>query len=344
MKRLLNTLYVTTDGSYLSKEGETVHVRRDGETLLRVPIHTLGNIVCMGYVTCSPALMGLCGERGVNLAFFTPRGRFLARVQGPVNGNVLLRREQYRRADDPRHAAAFARAVVIGKLANARTVLMRAARESSSAASKSSLQDSAQRLARLLNRLDNEGLPLDTVRGIEGDGARNYFAAFDHLIVAQKQGFFFTERSRRPPLDNMNALLSFIYTLLVHDVVGALEGVGLDPAVGSLHRDRPGRPGLALDLMEEFRAAIADRLALTLVNRRQVTDRGFTTSESGAVTMDDKTRKTVLVAYQERKQEEVTHPYLNERVRIGLLPHVQAMLLSRHLRNELDGYPPFIWK
>ena len=343
MKRLLNTLYVTTQGAYLSREGETVLVRVDGETKLRVPILTLGSIVCFGQVSCSPPLMGLCAERSVTISFLSGRGRFYARVQGPVSGNVLLRREQYRRADDEDFAAELARAMVVAKIANSRTALMRAVRDRPQDTGAGELSKAVQHLAALLKELDSPQ-PLDSVRGREGDAARRYFSVFDHLIVAQKEDFFFRERSRRPPLDNLNSLLSFLYTLLVHDVSAALEGVGLDPAVGYLHQDRPGRPGLALDMMEEFRPFLADRLALSLVNRQQVKGKGFGKTETGAVLMDEETRREVLVAYQNRKQEEIRHPFLGEKVAVGLLPHVQALLLARYLRGDLDGYPPFIWK
>jgi len=343
MKRLLNTLYVTTPGTYLAREGQNVLVRVEKETLLRVPIHTLGGIVCFGRVSASPGLMALCGEQNVALSFLSEHGRFRARVQGPVSGNVLLRREQYRRADSERASALIARTLVVGKIANARTVLLRAARDHAESTDADALRATAMELARTTDALARP-LPLDAVRGKEGEAARAYFAVFDLLITAQKDGFFFRERSRRPPLDNMNALLSFLYTLLTHDVCAALEGVGLDPAVGFLHRDRPGRPGLALDLAEELRPVLADRLALALVNRQQVKARGFRTTESGAVHMDDATRKAVLVAYQKRKQDEVRHPFLDEKMALGLLPHAQAMLLARHLRGDIDGYPPFIWK
>lgn len=343
MKHLLNTLYVTTQSTYLAREGETVLVRVEGETKLRVPIHTLGSIVCFGQVSMSPPLMGLCGERGVAVSFLSINGRFLARVEGPVSGNVLLRREQYRRADDLTLAAEMARAMVAAKIANCRTVLQRAIRDRPDKKGVADLSEAVEQLAQHLRELE-DSLPLDIVRGKEGDAARRYFGVFDHLITAQKDDFFFRERSRRPPLDNMNAILSFFYTLLAHDVAAALEGVGLDPAVGFLHRDRPGRPGLALDLMEELRPYLADRLALSMVNRQEIKGKGFKHSESGGVIMNDETRKQVLVAYQERKQEEIEHPFLGEKVALGLLPHVQALLLARYLRGDLDGYPPFFWK
>jgi len=343
MKQLLNTLYVTTQGAYLSKDGEAISVSLNGETKLHVPIHTVSGIVCFGQVSCSPPLMGLCAERNVTISFMSYSGRFLAKVQGPVSGNVLLRREQYRRADRPDESADIARSVVIAKLINSRNVLLRAARNDTGNTKVKSLTDASAHFSELLHNLDS-AQSLESVRGIEGEAARHYFGVFDQLILAQKEDFFFHERNRRPPLDNMNALLSFLYTILAHDVTSALETVGLDPAVGFLHRDRPGRPGLALDLMEEFRPILADRLALSLINLKQINGKGFTTTETGAVMMDDATRKEVLVSYQNRKQEEIQHPFLDERIEIGLLPYVQALLLARYLRHDLDAYPPFLWK
>lgn len=342
MKKHLNTLFVTTQGAYLAKDGETVAVRIDGETALRVPLHTLGAIACFGNVGCSPFLMGFCGERNVGLSFLTENGRFLARVQGPVSGNVLLRREQYRRADDPVFSARIAAACVLGKVANCRTVLLRARRDHADRVDTDALQQAADRLSASMRRLQDD-LDLDAVRGIEGDAARVYFEAFDHLIVREKDHFFMRGRSRRPPLDRVNCLLSFLYTLVLHDLRSALESVGLDPAVGYLHRDRPGRAGLALDLMEEFRP-MADRLALSLVNLGQLQAGDFVFSDGGAVRMSDAARKTLLVAYQKRKQEEMVHPFVDERMSLGLYFHMQALLFARMLRDELDGYPPVIWK
>ena len=343
MKKHLNTLYVTTQGAYLSKEGETVVVKVDGEVRLRIPVHTIGGIVCFGNVGCSPFLMGFCAENQVALSFLTEYGRFLAKVQGAVSGNVLLRREQYRKADDLAFSAGVAKFILTGKITNCRTVLQRALRDHGDKINEEGLRNAVMRLNRQLEFFDQE-YPLDVLRGLEGDSAHIYFNVFDHLIVAQKETFRFDERNRRPPLDNVNCLLSFIYTLVMHDVRSALETVGLDPAVGFLHRDRPGRPGLALDLMEEFRPFIADRLALSLINLQQVQDRGFKKMDSGAVIMNDDTRKTLLVAYQERKQEEIAHPFLGEKVMIGIIFHIQALLMARYLRGDLDGYPPFIWK
>jgi CRISP-associated protein Cas1 len=343
MKKLLNTLYVTTQGAYLAREGETVKVRVEKETRFQVPIHTLSGIVCFGNVSCSPFLLGLCAERGVGVSFLTERGRFLARVQGPVSGNVLLRREQYRWADDEARSAGMARSILVGKIANSRTVLQRALRDHSEKPGTEALEKAAQRLRFSLDHLQRDH-SLDALRGIEGDAAGAYFGVFDHLIAVQKEDFCFHERSRRPPLDNVNCLLSFVYTLLMHDVRSALETVGLDPAVGFLHRDRPGRSSLALDIMEEFRPFLADRLVLSLINLGVVKKNCFCRTETGGVSMDADTRKALLVAYQKRKQEEISHPFLNEKVEIGLLPFAQALLLARHLRGDLDGYPPFIWR
>ena len=343
MKRHLNTLFVTTQGAYLSKEGETVTVKVDNEILLCVPIHTIGSIVCFGQVSCSPFLMGFCAERNVAISFLTEHGRFLAKVQGPVSGNVLLRREQYRLADDMDVSSKIAKSVLTGKLANCRTVLMRFLRDHPDKSNTDKVVHASKLLSSSLRRLQLED-SLDVIRGIEGDAAHTYFSVFDHLITSQKEEFYFTERSRRPPLDNVNCLLSFLYVLVMHDIRSALETVGLDPAVGFLHRDRPGRPGLALDMLEEFRPFFADRLALSLINLSQVQEKGFKKKESGAVLLDDETRKTLLVAYQKRKQDEIMHPFLNEKITIGLLFHMQALLMARYLRGDLDGYPPFIWR
>jgi CRISPR-associated protein Cas1 len=341
----LNTLFVTTQGAYLARQGEALLVRVEKETKLRVPIHTLGGVVCFGRVGISPSLMGLCGERDIAISMLTENGRFLARVSGFTPGNVLLRREQYRRADSPEGSAKIARAIVSAKLANSRSVLLRALRDYPDCAGAAALKAASDRLALGLSDL-TRNQPLDSVRGLEGEAGAGYFGVFDHLITAQKESFIFRGRNRRPPLDNVNALLSFLYAMLAHDARSACEAAGLDPAVGFLHRDRPGRPGLALDLMEEFRAYLADRLTLSLINRRQIDAGGFKSpgGPDTAVEMDDKTRKAVLVAYQNRKKEQVIHPFLGEKVSVGLLVHLQARLLARHLRGDLDAYPPFIWK
>lgn len=343
MKHLLNTLYITTQGAYLSRDGETVSVSAEDQVKLRLPIHTLGGIVCFGRVSCSPPVLGLCAERGVTVSFLSEHGKFWASVQGPVSGNVLLRRAQYRRADSLEESARLARNFVIAKMANCRTVALRAARETEQPETAARLRETAGILAGKMRAL-HQPAPLNIVRGQEGEAAKYYFAIFDDMICAQKEAFQFHKRSRRPPLDNVNTLLSFVYTLLTHDMRSALEAAGLDPAVGCLHRDRPGRPSLALDMIEELRPVIADRLVLSLINRRQVQPKGFITSETGAVIMSDDTRKEVLMAYQKRKQEEIEHPFLKEKIQIGLIPHVQALLLARTLRGDLDQYPPFFWR
>lgn len=343
MKQHLNTLFVSTQGAWLSKDGEAVAVRIERETKLRVPFNNIGSIVCFGRVTCTTPLLCACAQRGISLAFLTEYGRFQAAIQGYTPGNVLLRRTQYRRSDEDAASAAVATACVIGKLANSRSVLRRAARESNQPDVAEKLSHAALRIDDVLQRL-TQNHSLDTVRGLEGEGSAIYFSVFSQLITSDEDAFLFTTRSRRPPLDPMNALLSFLYSMLAGDARAACEAAGLDAAVGFLHRDRPGRPGLALDLMEELRPMLADRLALSLVNRRQVKPDGFRREKTGAVMMDDATRKTVLAAYQKRKQEELVHQFLQEKVSLGLVVHLQARLLARHLRGDLDAYPPCVWK
>lgn len=343
MKKLLNTLFITTQGAYLAKEGECVAVRIDNEIKLRVPIHTLGSIVCFGQISCSPFLMGFASERGVGLSFMTEYGRFLARVQGPVTGNVLLRREQYRRADSWEISTDLARSIVSAKIINSRLVLQRAVRDHGDKIEKEALEREVAHLKDCVHRLQGTE-HLDAIRGIEGEAANGYFGVFNHLILSPEEKFSFKGRNRRPPLDRVNCLLSFVYALLAHDVRSALEAVGLDPQVGFLHRDRPGRHGLALDLMEEFRAAIADRLVLSLINLGQLKVSDFEVLKTGAVRMTDDARKALLVTYQKRKQDEIVHPFLGERIALGLVFHVQAMLMARWLRGDLDGYPPFVWR
>ncbi len=343
MKKHLNTLFVTTQGAYLHKEGETIVVKVEKEVRLRLPIHTLGGVVCFGNVLCSPFLLGFCAENNVTISFMTEHGKFLARVQGPVSGNVLLRRGQYRKADDAKATVEVARNVVAGKLANCRTVLQRVLRDHGEKVNAQAIKEVSAKMSNSLERLNKE-TDIDALRGIEGDAAHMYFGVFNEFITAQKADFVFEVRNRRPPLDNVNALLSFVYTLIMHDVRSALESVGLDPAVGFLHRDRPGRFGLALDLMEEFRPFLADRLVLSLINLKKVGKNGFKKTEPGAVVMSDETRKEVLVSYQNRKQEEIMHPFIGEKTCIGMLFYIQALLFSRFLRGDLDAYPPFIWK
>lgn len=343
-----NTLYVLTQGAYLAKDGERVAVRVDNETRLAIPIHTLGGIVTFGQVAASPFLMGLAAERGVCMSFLTEQGRFLARVEGTVSGNIRLRKRQYQVSESPPECYRVAASFIAGKFANQRSVLERHKRDHAAASPR--LSDASRELSLFIAKITGSASDpspngdLEALRGIEGIGAMHYFSAFGDLILHQKESFGFEGRNRRPPLDNTNALLSFVYTLLTHDVRGALEVVGLDPQAGFLHRDRPGRPGLALDMMEELRPILADRLVLSLINRKQVTDKGFTIRENHGVEMDEKTRRVVLTAYQERKREEIEHPFLKKKVTWGLVPHIQARLLARHLRGDLDGYPAFIWK
>jgi CRISPR-associated protein Cas1 len=343
MRKLQNTLYVTTQGAYLAKEGEAILVRVEGETRLRLPVHNLDGIVCFGNVLCSPFLLGHCAKNGVQISFLTENGRFLARVQGEVSGNVLLRHTQHRAADDPCRTADLARLFVLGKIANTRVVLNRAARDRPDTPAADALRTASRQLALCLDTL-RATATTDQIRGVEGQAAQLYFAAFPRLITVDEAAFAFAGRNRRPPRDPVNALLSFLYVLLAHDIQGALEGVGLDPAVGFLHALRPGRPSLALDLMEELRPCLADRLVLSLVNRAQLRASDFTTDPAGGVRLADDARRTVLKAYQERKRDEITHPFLGEKLPIGLIPHVQALLLARHLRGDLAPYPPFAWK
>lgn len=346
MRRHLNTLYVTTESAWLRKDGENVVVKIEGDERGRAPLHLLGGIVCFGAVGVTPALMGRCAELGVRISFLGRNGRFLARVEGPVSGNVLLRRSQYRVTDDPESTAALARNMVVGKVLNQRTVLRRALRDHKAGMpedAQTRLENAARRLRDVTRRAARPA-KADTLRGLEGEAARLYYSTFDDLIRRNHAAFSFTRRSRRPPLDPMNALLSFLYVLLLHDCRSALETTGLDPAVGFLHRERPGRPSLALDLMEELRPVFADRVALSLVNRRQLVKRNFRTAVSGAVRLADDARKTVLTAYQQRKRSELRHPFLGEKTTLGLVPFIQATLLARCLRGDLDGYPPFLWR
>lgn len=343
MKKLLNTLYVTSQGSYLSKDGECVLIRGEDGTKRRLPIHVLDGIVCFGNVLCSPFLLGHCAKNNLAVSFLTEWGRFLASVRGPQSGNVLLRREQYRRADCPESSSHIARGILAGKLANSRLVLRRALRDHAERVATDRLQGAVDVLDDCIRRLATP-MDLDEARGLEGQAANTYFGVFDELILKDEPTFAFQSRNRRPPLDRVNCLLSFVYTLLTHDVRSAIEATGLDPQVGFLHRDRPGRPSLALDLMEEFRSVIADRLVLSLINRGELGKDDFVVKESGAVVMDDDCRKKVLTAWQTRKADKVLHPYLNEKIPLGLVFHVQASLLARHLRGDLDGYPPFFWK
>lgn len=343
MKKHGNTLYITTQQAYVNRDGENLVISVEHVERLRLPIHTIAGVVSFGNVMWTPYALGLCGERGVTVSMMTESGRFLARSIGHQTGNVLLRRAQHERTSNAETVSLAARWFVSGKIANARTVLQRVLRDHPDRTDLVSLTKAIKHFEVCLGQLRHP-VPVDMVRGMEGEAARTYFRVFDNLILSQKDAFFLRERSRRPPMDRMNALLSFIYTLLVHDLTSACESVGLDPQMGFLHSDRSGRPSLALDLMEEFRPWLADRLALSLVNRNQVEASGFTIRENGSVLMDDTTRRIVLTAWKERKDDVVIHPFLNDKMPIGLMPLVQAQLLARWLRGDLDAYPPIFWK
>lgn len=344
MKRLLNTLYVTTEGAALRKDGENLVAEVEGVERARVPLHMLASVVVFGGIFLSPALIQACAAGGITIVLLDRVGRFQARVEGPVTGNVLLRRAQYRAADAPDE---IVRGLVLGKIANQRAVLMRAQRDHGAELAperRDALAEGIERLARILRRANLATEGVDALRGDEGEAANVYFALFDTMIRVEEPALRFRGRSRRPPLDAVNALLSFLYTLLTHDCRSAAESVGLDPAVGFLHRDRPGRPSLALDLMEELRPVLCDRLALSLINRRQIGARDVETRDGGAVLLTEEGRRTVLAAWQERKREERRHPFLDETAPLGLVPYLQAQLLARHLRGDLDAYPSWFWK
>ena len=343
MRKMLNTLFVLTPESYLSLEGETVVVNQKGTEAARFPLHTLEGILTFAYAGASPALMGACAERGIDLAFFTPNGRFLARTVGEERGNVLLRQQQYRIADDPAVSCRYACGFILGKVYNARWMLERATRDHPQRVPVERLKEISSQLAASLMRIRECGT-LEELRGLEGEAAQRYFDGFDSLILQQRTDFAFTGRSRRPPLDPINAVLSFAYTLLGNEIAGALESVGLDPAVGFLHTLRPGRASLALDLLEELRAPLADRFVLAQINLGAVTRKDFAQKENGAYYLTDDARRAFLTAWQRRKQESLTHPYLKEKMVWGLVPYAQAMLLARYLRGDLDAYPPFLWK
>ncbi len=344
MKKVLNTLYVTSEKAWLHKDGRNVVVRIDGVERGRAPAHLLGQIVCFGHVGISPALMHFCAEEGISITFLTMHGRYLARVEGAQTGNVMLRRAQHEATRREAAALPVARAIIAAKLANQRNVLRRAMRDHGSSMSSdacSHLDAVQQRLARAARQaLEIQGL--DALRGLEGEMGAAWWRTFPHLL--RNPDFRFCERNRRPPRDPVNAVLSLLYTLLASDCRAAAETHGLDPQMGFLHRDRPGRASLALDLMEEFRAPLADRLTLSLFNRRQLQRKDFRKQETGAVLLTDDARARVLSAWQERKRRVLRHAFLDERVPAGLLPQLQAQLLARYLRGDLDAYPPYIWR
>lgn len=343
MRKLLNTLYVTSPDSYLSRDGENVVILTGDSEKFRIPIHNIEGIVTFGYCGASPALLGLCAERNVSVSFLTEHGKFWGRLSGPVKGNVLLRRKQFRMADNEIIALEISRILIAGKISNCRNILQRAIRDHGSEIDINDLTQASELLASRQKQALKAGNAM-LLRGIEGEAANIYFGVFNNLIINQKEDFSINGRTRRPPKDNVNALLSFAYALLANEIQSAIESVGLDPYVGFLHTDRPGRPSLALDLMEEFRPYLADRLVLSLINRRQVSGKGFLNRDESGVIMDEETRKEVITAWQKRKQEEIQHPFLNEKMQIGLLPYAQALLFSRFIRGDLDNYPVFLMK
>lgn len=343
MKKLLNTLYVTTPDRYLSLDGENVVILQNSNEIGRVPLHNLEGIITFGYTGASPALMGKCVKEGVSLVFMSGSGRFLARAEGEVSGNVLLRRQQYRFADTPKISLEIARIMIAGKLFNSRWVLERTVRDHELRVDKDKFKQKSEFIQNSITKAMN-AVDMDELRGIEGEAASVYFSVFDDMILQQKEDFFFNTRSKRPPLDRVNALLSFAYSFVTGMCTSALESVGLDPYVGFMHTDRPGRRSLALDLIEEFRALMCDRFVLMLINKRMINAKDFEQREDGAVLLTDNGRKTFIAAWQSRKHDEIKHPFLNEKVEWGLLPYVQALLLARYIRGDLDCYPPFMWK
>ena len=346
MKKLLNTLYVTSEGAWLHKDGKNVVVEIDGAERGRAPVHLLSQIVCFGRVAVSPQLMSFCAESGVSIAFLSVHGRFLARVEGPQSGNVALRRAQHVGTSMPTASLLVARAAVLAKTANQRGVIRRHLRDYGSDMLSPDVEqlDRAQRSLSHVARHVLSVSDLDSLRGQEGDAAGTYFGVFNHLIRNKDPAFSFARRTRRPPKDAVNAVLSFLYVLLAQDCRAACETTGLDPQMGFLHSDRPGRMSLALDLMEEFRAPMADRVCLSLINRRQLGTRDFRTEDTGAVFLTDDGRTTVLKAWQERKRSTLRHVFFDETVPLGLMPQIQAQLLARHLRGDLDGYPAYFWR
>lgn len=343
MRKLLNTLYVTSENSYLGLDGENVVVYDDKKEIGRVPLHNLEGIVSFGYRGTSPALMGACADKNISLCYLTPQGKFLARVTGKVKGNVILREQQFSSTKDEKISLEIAKTCILGKVYNARWVLERANRDHPMQIDVEAVKHASLQLKSFLEYIE-AAKSMDQLRGYEGEAASIYFGVFDKLILQQKKDFVFQGRNKRPPLDNVNAMLSFVYTLLTNQITSALETVGLDPYVGYMHTDRPGRASLSLDLIEELRAVMADRFVLSLINKKIVSGKNFTRKENGAVLMDADLRKKLLSEWQNKKKEIITHPYLKEKIEWGMIPYVQAMLLARFLRGDLDGYPVFLWK
>lgn len=343
MKRLLNTLYITSGNRYLSLDGENVVVLEEQKEIGRIPLHNLQAIMTFGYTGASPALMGACAQRNIDLSFMSGNGRFLARVTGEVKGNVTLRKQQYRISDNKEESVKIARNFILGKVYNSRWILERATRDYVLRLDVEQIKKKSAFLAQSLINI-RKCTRTDELLGLEGEAASVYFSVFDEMILQQKEEFYFHGRSKRPPLDNVNAMLSFAYSLLAGMCGSALEAVGLDPYVGFFHTDRPGRMSLALDVMEEFRSIMADRFVLTLINKRIMKPEYFAKRENGSVIMNDEGRKFFLSAWQSKKQETIKHPFLDERIEWGMAPYVQSMLLARYLRGDIDEYPPFFWK
>lgn len=343
MRKVLNTLYVTSENSYLTLDGENIVVYEEKQEIGRLPLHNLEGIVSFGYRGTSPALMGACADRNISLCYMTPQGKFLARVIGKTKGNVILREQQYRSSQDEKVSLSIAKNCILGKIYNSRWVLERAIRDHGLQIDVEKVKSASDNLKKSLEYI-KECQSKEQLRGYEGEAASIYFGVFDQLILQQKKDFSFQGRNKRPPVDNMNAMLSFVYTLLTNTIASALESVGLDPYVGYLHTERPGRVSLALDMIEELRAVLADRFVLSLVNKKIVTGKSFKQKENGAVLLDEEFRKRLLAEWQSKKKETLTHPYLKEKVEWGMVPYVQAMLLARYLRGDLDGYPVFLWK
>lgn len=343
MKKLLNTLYITSENSYLGLDRENIVVYDEKKEIGRVPLHNLDGVVTFGYRGTSPSLMGACAERNISLCYLSPQGKFLARVTGKTKGNVLLREQQYMSCKDEKISLQIAKNCILGKVYNARWVLERAIRDHGMQIDQEGVKKASLQLKSSLD-LIQKAESKEQLRGYEGEAASIYFGVFNELILQQKKEFTFSGRNKRPPQDNVNAMLSFVYILLTNQITSALETVGLDPYVGCLHTERPGRVSLSLDLMEELRAVYADRFVLSLINKKIVSHKNFTKKENGAVLMDDELRKKLLVEWQNKKKEVITHPFLKEKVEWGMVPYVQAMLLARYLRGDLDGYPVFLWK
>lgn len=343
MKKLLNTLYVTSENSYLSLDGENIVVLEHEKEVGRLPLHNLEGIVAFGYRGTSPALMGACVERNISLCYLTPQGKFLARVCGAIRGNVLLRKRQFELCMDGQESLAIARNCIAGKVFNARWVLERVTRDHSLQVDVEKVKKASLQLKESIVQIRNSTTK-EQLRGYEGEAAMVYFGVFDELILQQKKEFAFHGRNRRPPLDHVNAMLSFFYTILTNYIASALETVGLDPYVGVLHTERPGRVSLALDLVEELRPIMADRFVISLINKKVVNGKDFIRKENGAVLIKDDARKKMLIEWQNKKKETIVHPFLKEKVEWGMVPYVQSMLLGRYLRGDLDAYPVFLWK